>query len=96
MIVARITIPVDLLLESHMCFAGDEVCRGIADVARLVYQCARSWGPGSGPDVPSARSNVLRRHMIAALHPDGTAAFEACLSFHGGASCYDALLRSRS
>ena len=62
----------------QMCLAGDEICRGIADVARIVYQCARAWGPGCGPDMPSARSNVLRRHMVAELRPDGTAAFEAC------------------
>ena len=64
--------------QLNLCSAGDEICRGIADVARLVYHSARAWGRGCGPNVPSARSNVLRRHIVTALQSDGTAVFEAC------------------
>ena len=58
-------------------FAGDEICRRVADVAAKVYQCARTLTAGvTAPGQVEGRANICRRPMIAELNSDGTALFE--------------------
>ena len=73
-------MPESFLDHYRVAASGDEICRTIASVARVVYQSARTWAPGCGPETPAGRSNVLRRGMVTALQPNGTAMFEACPS----------------
>ena len=58
--------------------AGEDVCREVSAVADQVVVAARSWKNPEWANDPrpfGPRSNVSRRGMVSALHPDGRVEF---------------------